>query len=127
MHADETELNRFSERIIGCAFSVSNTLGADFLEKIYENALGHEPRKAGLMVARQCGIIVRYGDVVVGEYAVDLLVEDSVFVEFKAAKAIDDIHHAQCLNYLKASGLRMCLQINFGRPRLDIKRSVLSL
>ena len=127
MHADETGLNRLSERIVGCVFALFNTLGAGFLEKVDENALGHEPRKAGLMVAQQCGIIVRYGDVVVGDYAVDLLVEDSVLMELKAAKAIDDIHHAQCLNYLKASGLRMCLQMNFGRPRLDIKRSVLSL
>jgi GxxExxY protein len=126
MNADGTELNRLSERIIGCAFTVANPLGAGFLEKVYENALAHELRKAGLMVAQQSGIIVRYDDVVVGEYAADLLVEGLILVELKIARAIDDVHYAQCLNYLKASGLRLCLLMNFGRPRLEIKRIILS-
>jgi GxxExxY protein len=127
MNADDTVVNRLSERIIGCAFTVANTLGSGFLEKVYENALAHELRKAGLVVAQQRGIIVRYDGVIVGEYAVDLLVEDAVLVELKAIKALDDIHHAQCLNYLRATGLHLCLLINFGKPRLEIKRIVLSL
>ena len=127
MNADEVRLNSLSELIIGCAFTVANTLGAGFLEKIYENALAHELRKAGLKIAQQRGIIVTYDGVVVGEHAVDLLVEESVLVELKAVKALDDVHRAQCLNYLKATGLRLCLLINFGRPRLEIKRAVLGL
>ena len=75
MHADKIALNRVSERIIGCAFTVLNTLGAGFLEKVYENALAHELRKAGLAVLQQCGIVVRYDGIVAGEYAVDLPVE----------------------------------------------------
>jgi GxxExxY protein len=64
---------------------------------------------------------------VVGQYAVDLLVEQTVLVALKVAKAIDDIHRAQCLNYLKATGLHLCRLPNFGRPRLEIKRIVLDL
>ena len=63
----------------------------------------------------------------VGDYTVDVLVECSVLVELKVAKAIDDIHRAQCLNYLKATGLRLCLLLNFGKPRLEIKRIILAL
>jgi GxxExxY protein len=125
--ADEGEVNRLSKRVIGCALSVLGTLGVGFLEKVYENALAHELRKGRLTASQQHGIVVRYDGVEVGEYAVDLLVEQSVLVELKAVRALDDIHRAQCLNYLKASGLRLCLLINFGNTRLEIKRIVLAL
>jgi GxxExxY protein len=122
MHADEAGVNRLSERIIGCAFRVLNTLGAGFLEKVYENALAHELRKNGLAVAQQQGISVRYDGIVVGEYAVDLLVEEIIIIELKAIKALDNAHMAQCLNYLKATDLRLCLLLNFGKSRLEIQR-----
>jgi GxxExxY protein len=122
MHADETGVNRLSERIIGCAFRVINTLGAGFLEKVYENALAHELRKAGLAVTQQSGIVVCYDGVVVGQYAVDLLVEGTVMVELKAVKALDGAHDAQCINYLKATSLPLCLLLNFGKSRVEIKR-----
>ena len=76
MHADSAGLNDLSGRVIGCAFTVLNTLGAGFAEKVYENALAIELRTAGLANARQCGVTVRYNDAVVGEYCPDLLVED---------------------------------------------------
>jgi GxxExxY protein len=66
--------------------------------------------------------MVRYDDVAVGEYAADLLVEESIVVELKAVKALDRVHAAQCINYLKATGLRICLLLNFGKPRLEIQR-----
>ena len=122
MHADEAGGNRLSERGIGCAFQVLNTLGAGFLEKVYENALAHELRKAGLTVAEQQGITVTYDDVVVGAYNIDLLVEETIIVELKAIKAPDNAHTVQCLNYLKATGLHLCLLLNFGKPRLEIHR-----
>jgi len=122
MDADEAQVNRLSEQVIGCAFQVINTLGPGFLEKVYENALAHELRKSGLAVKQQQGIAVRYDGVVVGEYTVDLLVERTVMVELKAIRALDSIHAAQCLNYLKATGLRLCLLLNFGKPRLEIQR-----
>lgn len=120
----EARINKITEIIIGCEFKVSNTLGAGFLEKVYENALVHELRKRGLVVAQQFAIVVRYDGVVVGDFAADLLVEDGVLVELKAVKALDEIHMAQCLNYLKATGLHMGLLINFGKPKAEVKRMV---
>ena len=119
MNTDE-----ITERIIGCAIAVSNALGVGFLEKVYENALAHELRKAGLRVKQQEPIKVHYDGVVVGDYAADLLVEGGVIVELKVAKAIDPIHQAQVLNYLKATEARVGLILNFGTPRLGIKRLV---
>ena len=74
------EINQITERIIGCAFTVSGTLGAGFLEKVYENALAHELRKAGIRVSQQHPTPVFYDGVVVGDYIADLLVEDRVVV-----------------------------------------------
>jgi len=127
MNADERRLeedrmNRLTETMIRCAFTVSNTLGCGFLEKVYENALAHELRKAGLKVEQQHGIAVYYDGVIVGEYAPDLLVDGVLLVELKAVKEVDHVHMAQCLNYLKATGLRLCLLMNFAKPRVDIRR-----
>jgi len=116
------ELNKLTERVIGCAYKVSNGLGCGFLEKVYENALAHELRKNGLRVFQQHAITVRCDGVVVGDYAADLLVEDRLLIELKACKALDDIHTAQCLNYLRATMLPVCLLMNFGRPKIQIKR-----
>ena len=127
MDTSEDRINLLSKRIIGCALTVLHALGTGFLEKVYENALVHELCAAGLAVSQQHPMVVRYDGVVVGEYTVDLLVEHIVLVELKVAKTIDDIHRAQCLNYLKATGLHLCLLFNFGKPRLEIKRIVLAL
>ena len=117
--------NPITERIIGCAYTVGNALGVGFLEKVYENALAHELRKAGLKVQQQYPIQVYYDGIVVGDYVADLFIEDCILVELKAVKALDEIHQAQCLNYLKATGLRLCLLINFGNRRVEIKRLAL--
>lgn len=111
-----------TQRIIGCAYRVANELGHGFLEKVYENALAHELRKADLKVVQQQGIQVHDDGLLVGEFAADLLVEDTVIVELKAGRAIDDSHVTQCLNYLKATGLETCLLINFGKARIDVRR-----
>ncbi len=126
MNADERrwELNRVTERIIGCAFVVGNTLGVGFLEKVYENALVHELRKQGLKVEQQRPIEVLYDGVIVGNYQADLLVEESVITELKAVTALAPMHFAQCMNYLKATGLTLGLLINFGTPKLEGKRVV---
>jgi len=118
--------NELTEKIIGCAYKVSNGLGCGFLEKVYENALSHELRKAGLRVRQQHPIQVLYDGVVVGDYVADLLVEDSVILELKAVRELDEVHRAQGLNYLNATGLHLCLLINFGNPRADIHRIVQS-
>lgn len=113
-----------SEQAIGCAFTVSNTLGCGFLEKVYENALALELKNQGLRVQQQHPIKVRYKNIEVGDYIADLLVEERLLIELKAAKELDEIHAAQCLNYLKATGLQACLLINFGTPKIEVKRLV---
>lgn len=123
----EKLLNEITEKIIGCAFKVSNTLGAGFLEKVYENALFIEIKNSGLSARQQFPTPVYYGKDIVGEYYVDLMVENLVVVELKTVKALDDIHLAQCMNYLKATGLELCLLINFFKPRAEIKRIVRTL
>lgn len=114
-----------TQRIIGAAFTVYNALGYGFLEKVYENALVHELRKAGLHVAQQKPFPVFYDGINVGDYVADLLVGDSLIVELKSAKAIDDSHIAQCLNYLKAARLRHGLLLNFGPQRVEIRRLIM--
>jgi len=118
----EEELNVLSHAIIGSAFNVSNALGTGFLEKVYENALAHELRKRGLFVQQQEPIRVYYDSVVVGKYAPDLMVEQMVIVEIKAAKERNEVFFAQCLNYLKATGLTLCLLLNFGKPEVEVSR-----
>ena len=115
-------IDQLTEKIIGCAFKVSNELGCGFLEKVYENSLAHELRKNGLRAVQQHPIKVYYDRVVVGDFAADILVENTVLLELKAVRALDRIHNAQCLNYLKATGLPVCLLMNFGKPKVQIKR-----
>lgn len=124
MHADARRLDEITERVIGCAYAVANALGSGFLEKVYENALAVELKKSGLAVEQQKAIQVQYEGIVVGDYVADLLVEGSVLIELKAMKALDEVHTAQCLNYLKATGLQVCLLINFGSRRVQVKRIV---
>jgi|SRR5208337_4022310 len=129
MNADEInkrqqELDGITEKIIGCIYRVSNTLGSGFLEKVYENALAIELRKSGLKAQQQYGIQVKYDGAIIGEFAADLLIEEKVIIELKAAKALDEFHMSQCLNYLKATGLCVCLLVNFGKPKTEIRRIV---
>lgn len=116
------KVNKITEVIIGAAMKVSNTLGVGFLEKVYENALVVELKKTGLKIEQQRAMQVIYEDVVVGYYIADLIIENTVLVELKSAKAIDDIHQAQLLNYLKATKLKIGLILNFGTSKLGIKR-----
>ncbi|MDQ6785516.1 MAG: GxxExxY protein [Acidobacteriota bacterium] len=118
-------INQITEKIIGCSYTVSNTLGCGFLEKVYENALAHELKKARFKVLQQHEIEVYYDGIVVGKYIADLFVEGCVIVEVKAISSLDESQKAQCLNYLKATKLKIGLLINFGKPRIEIKRVAL--
>ena len=118
------EIEELTYKINGAVFEVNRILGHGFLEKVYENALAHELRKAGLQVQQQHGITVYYDGVAVGEYTADLLVEGVLLLELKAVKDLDDIHLAQCLNYLKATNLRLCLLMNFAKPKIEIRRII---
>jgi GxxExxY protein len=122
--ANRLDLDAISNVVIGRALVVSKALRTGFLEKIYENALAYELRKAGLKISQQQNISVYYEGEIVGSYAVDLLAENRMMVELKAVRNLDPIHKAECLNYLKATDLSLCLLINFGNPRLDVRRVV---
>ena len=122
MNPDRAVLDGITDRIIGCAFTVANGLGIGFSEKCYENALAHEMLKQGLAVLQQIGVTVWFDTVVIGEYVADLMVENEVMVELKVAKALGDQHVAQCTNYLRAADKRLCLLINFGTPKPQIRR-----
>lgn len=111
-----------TEKIIGSAYTVWNSLGAGFLEKVYEKALLHEISKSGTQATAQHPLKVYYDGVVVGEYFVDLFVENSVIVELKAGKAIEGGHLAQTMNYLKATCCRVGLIINFSPDGVQVKR-----
>jgi GxxExxY protein len=116
--------DKITEAIIGAAYAVSNELGCGFLEKVYENALVHELGKRGLHAEQQRPIKITYDGVIVGDYVADILVNDKVIVELKAVNGLDDIHVAQCINYLKATKLKFCLLINFGNPKVEVRRIV---
>jgi GxxExxY protein len=113
-----------SERVIGCAFEVSNTLGAGFLEAVYENALCCELTGCGIAFQRQKPLEVKYRDRVVGNYVADVIIEDKLLLELKALSKLTGEHEAQLMNYLRATGLNVGLLINFGTPRLGVKRIV---
>jgi len=112
-----------TERIIEAFFRVYNSLGYGFLEKVYENALILELKKMGLSAVAQVPIRVLYAGELVGEYFADILVENRVIVEIKAAKTIGPEHEAQLLNYLKATSTEVGLILNFG-PKAEFKRKI---
>jgi GxxExxY protein len=114
--------DELTDKIIACVFTVSNTLGSGFLEKVYHNALAHELSKNGLKIEREKEYKVHYDGIVAGEYYADIVVEARVVLELKAVQSLDQNHFAQCINYLKASKLKTCLLINFGTPKVQIKR-----
>jgi GxxExxY protein len=117
-------MNELTEIIIGCAYTVANKLGTGFLEKVYENALALELAKQGLKVEQQKPMTVYYDDQIVGEYFADMLINEEIVVELKASKAIEQIHQAQLLNYLRASNKQIGLLLNFGSSKVDVKRMI---
>ena len=121
------DLNELTYLINGAIFEVNRILGPGFLEKVYENALLMELKVRGIKAAAQYPIKVRYKDQIVGEYFADLLVEDQVIIELKTVDKIEKIHEAQLLNYLKATGIKVGLLVNFKSTKADIKRLVLDL
>ena len=116
------KINAVTEKIIGSAYIVSNTLGSGFLEKVYENSLAIEISKHNLVVIKQQPLNVVYDGQIVGEYFADLMIENKVVVEIKAIKEFNQIHQAQLMNYLVACNKQCGLLINFGKPRIEIKR-----
>ncbi len=120
--AEEYKHKEITDLIIGAFYTVYNTLGYGFLEKVYENALAIALCKLGLDVVQQAPIHVYYEGHVVGEYFADLLVAGAVIVELKAGRALAAEHEAQLLNYLKATPYEVGLLFNFGaKPEMKRK------
>ena len=111
-----------TQSVIGCAFEVINELGSGFLESVYENAMVLALSEAGLHVQSQVPIPVTFRGKRVGDFYADLLIEEKVLVELKAVRAIVPEHQAQIINYLNATGIEVGLLINFGNPKLQVKR-----
>ncbi len=124
MGTQSLEHGDLTERIIGAAIEVHRRLGPGFLESFYENALVIELRKRGLKVAQQVEVPVRYDGIVVGIHRLDLLVDDIIVVEFKATKDLEDVHFAIVRSYLKATGQKHGLILNFSKHPLQVKRVV---
>ena len=125
MNTDSRGLfDSLAERVIGAVFEVSNTLGAGFLEKVYERALLTELGLRGIEAIAQASFNVTYKGQNAGEYFADILVEDVLVVELKCVERLGNEHIAQCLNYLRASGRTVCLLVNFQKPKVEWKRIV---
>jgi GxxExxY protein len=123
----EPRVEALTEQVIAAAFAVSNALGHGFLELVYRNALVEELVAHDIHGVIEKAYPVHYRGTVVGRYVADLVVEDTVIVELKAVDALTTAHRSQVLNYLKASGLPVGLLFNFGLPRIQIKRLLLTL
>ena len=116
--------SHITEQIIGAAFEVFRVLGYGFLEKVYQRAMVVELQRRGLKVIPEARITVWYKEVIVGEYAADLFVDDCVVVELKVAKQYCSEDEAQLLNELKATKVKVGLLISFGRTKVEFKRMV---
>ena len=116
------DIDIITSNIIHAAFEVWRTLGTGFLEAVYKNSLAQELREADLLVATEKEIKVFYKNKAVGLYYADLLVENSVIVEIKCVKNIAPCHFKQVKNYLKATGAKTGLIINFQGTKIGIKR-----
>lgn len=114
-----------SGRILSAAIDVHRVLGPGFLESVYENALVVAFHHRGIRIERQRDVHISFEGEDVGTHRLDLLVEDLIVVEIKAIKALQDIHFAQLKSYLKATGLRVGLLLNFNAPMLIAKRVML--
>ena len=111
-----------TERILKCAYRVQNTLGCGFLEKVYERSMMVALEREGLQGISQVPLRVHFDEVLVGEYIADIVVDRTILVEIKATEDNPDIYVAQVLNYLKATNLPVGLLLNFGRPKLLVRR-----
>lgn len=114
-----------SYKIVGLAIQVRKELGYGFLEKVYENSLMVMLRENGILAEQQVPIKVKFHGYVVGDYIADILVDIRIILELKSLDRLTDVHKAQTLNYLKATGIKLAILLNFGKHRLETERLVL--
>ncbi len=125
MFEEKILYKELSYKVVGLAMKVHTELGYGFLEKVYENALMILLRENGIRAKQQVPIKVYFHGQIVGEYTADILIEDCIILELKAQDKIVENHKAQTLNYLKATGLKLALLLNFGKHKLESERLVL--
>lgn len=113
-----------SYKTVGMGMQIHNELGFGFLEKVYENALMVLLENEGIPAKQQAAIPVHFHGAVVGDYYADILIDEKIILELKCAEKIIDAHRAQALNYLKATGLKLAIILNFGKERLEYERFV---
>jgi GxxExxY protein len=116
-----------TEKIIGCAYRVYNTMGFGYLESVYEKCMLIELEQVGLHAGEQQPIEVCYNGIPVGDFIADIMVEDTVIVELKSVRHLNPAHGTQLVNYLVATGKPVGLLLNFGESKVDVKRKVRSL
>ena len=112
-----------TEKIIKCFYKVHDKLGYGFLESVYENALLIELKKSNIEAKNQCSIKVYYENNVVVDFRADILIEDKIIIELKAISSLNKINEVQLVNYLKATGIKVGLLVNFGE-KLEFKRKI---
>ena len=120
---DNLLYKELTNRILNCYYTVYNTLGYGFLEKVYENSMLIELQNQTLYAERQKAIKVYYLEKLVGEYYADIIVEDSIIIELKAAEYLVEEHEIQLINYLKATDKEIGLLLNFGK-RPEFRRKI---
>jgi len=120
--SERAALNAVCEVVVGAFYEVANTLGPGFLERVYEQALVRELRIRNLKAESQVSVPVHYKGAAIGTYFADILVEEKLIVELKCVDRFSDEHFAQCINYLKATNIRICLLVNFQRAKVNWQR-----
>ena len=121
----EMDIDELAYQIKGAVFEVSKELGFGFLEKVYENALLLELRTRGIKAESQVPIKVNYKGQTVGDYFADIVVDNRIILELKTVESLQNIHIAQILNYLKATGYKLGFLINFSHPKAEVRRFIL--
>jgi len=123
--ANEFLYKELSYAVIGAAMEVHRILGPGFLESVYEEALAHEFDRRSIPYQPQAELMVRYKEIIAGKFYADFLVDEKMVVELKAIKGLTEIDEAQLLNYLKGTGYRVGLLLNFGTSSLEHRRRIL--
>ena len=122
MNPSSKHTDDLTSSIIGCAYTVYNTLGFGFLESVYEKSLLIELNKQGIPVRSQEPIKVYYNDQIVGDFYADILVENQLIIELKSVAQLNAAHEVQLVNYLQATGIEDGLLINFSADKVEVKR-----
>jgi GxxExxY protein len=113
-----------TQKVIGAAMEVHKILGAGFLESVYEESLAHELTLRGVVFERQKILAVHYKSILAGKFVADMVIDNKVLVELKAIKMLTKVDEAQLINYLRATGIRVGLLLNFGAPSLEHWRRI---